>query len=116
MCVCVYIGVNVGLCLVKCILFYVHYTLSHSEFASRAMYTVTNTTIAPSYQLTPGDVASLKSQIHGELNRSVVKPPNDTQIHQPHVTLFENLQRHGVTKSEVLTCPTHAHTLETPLL
>ena len=35
--------------------------------AVHTTYTVTRTTIGPSYQLTPEDVASLNFQTHGEL-------------------------------------------------
>ena len=63
--------------------------LGISGCALHTAYTVTHTTIVPSYQLTSEDIASLKSQTHGELNRSVVKHLNDTHIHQPHLSLLE---------------------------
>ena len=52
-------------------------------FASRTIYTLTRTTIVPSYQLTPEDVASLNFQTHGEFSPGVAKiavtkgPPRD---------------------------------------
>ena len=46
--------------------------------AVRTTYTVTHTTIAPSYQLTPEDTAFLCSQTHGEPKAVVGKPPTST--------------------------------------